>query len=74
MMALLEVLAEAGLVIGVLALVWNLASALEAWRYLRRRPVPRRPFALRIRFIRNQSTDHASKVQPCQILKFSTRK
>lgn len=49
--ALLEVLAEAAMVIGVLALAWNLASVIATRRYLRRRPTPRRSGVV-VRFVR----------------------
>jgi hypothetical protein len=61
--------------VALAGLLWMVANVIEAWRYERGRR-PRRPFLLRLRFITDKppATNHASKVPPCQILKFSTRK
>lgn len=51
MTALLEVLSEAAVLVAILALAWNLASAITAWRYLRRRG--RSPwFSVRVRIVK----------------------
>jgi hypothetical protein len=47
--ALWEVLAGFSTLVLLGVLVWHIANAIEAWRYLRRR---RGPFLLRIRFVR----------------------
>jgi hypothetical protein len=64
------------LFVALAGLLWNVANVLEARRYLRRVRTRNQPWlAVRIRFINQPlTTKHASKVQPCQILKFSTRK
>lgn len=61
--------------VALAGLIWMVANVIDAWRHERGRRL-RRPFLLRLRFIANKpaATNHASKVPPCQILKFSTRK